>query len=184
MATLPKDLINLVFLEFENGHDMLNFGEINRKYRQVFLQHIVLERKNIKVAMYNRQTIQKHGITRAWHDNGQLWYDHNYLNGMKHGTWYSWWSNGDISGVHNYFQNQRHGSYSSSYPYAKAPGHIYYYHLGKKHGTCRIWYSDQQIMSEINYYHGIKHGICREWKTNGQLASEVNYIHGIKQIEK
>jgi len=62
-----KDLLQLVFLKFEDGHDMLNFSEINRKCNRIFHQHIKIE-KNEKEHEYGmkKHQGQLHGICRGW----------------------------------------------------------------------------------------------------------------------
>jgi len=97
-----KDLLNLVFLELENGHDMINFNEINRKCNQIFHQQIkiTITRHGDKF-MKNIQG-QKHGIRRGWDENGELWYEYNYYQGQRHGIHYEWYSNGQLQYENNY----------------------------------------------------------------------------------
>jgi len=104
-----KDLLQLVFLKFEAGHDMLNFSEINRKCNQVFQQQIKInddqQYDKIMKNIYN----QRHGICRVWRLTGQLYYEHNYYQGQLHGSSRGWWLNGQLMCEHNYLHSQRHG---------------------------------------------------------------------------
>jgi len=154
-----KDLLGMVFSEFENGLDMLNFSEISRRCYQIFQQNIKIEDMNItnEKQMKNIHG-QLHGICRGWWANGKLWYKHNYLSGQKHGICRTWYINGKLAYKHNHYQN-------------------------KKHGICRRWYKNGQLSCEHKYHHGKKHGICRGWHPDGRLEYEDNYLSS-SQIEK
>jgi len=119
---LHKDLLQLVFLEFEDGHDMINFSELNRKCHQIFHQHIKIE-DNINNKIMKNIHGQKHGIYREWYSNGQLRYEHNYVHDLKHGICYGWYPNGQLKYEDNYFH-------------------------GQKHGICRRWYPNGQLGHE------------------------------------
>jgi len=128
---LHKDLLNLVFLEFENGHDMINFSELNHKCNQIFRQQIKIEDDLDIKLMYNNQG-QKHGIARTWYPTyltGQLWYEENYVRGQRHGISRGWYESGKLEYKHNYYQNQLHG-------------------------ICRAWHPTEKLWFEDNYIHG------------------------------
>jgi len=152
---LIKDLLNLVFLEFENGHDMINFSEINRRCHQIFHKNIKVihkletETKYEQKYMKNNQD-QKHGIRRGWRGNRQLKYEYNYIQGQLHGICIGWNKNGQFNSESNYYQ-------------------------GKYHGISRGWYSNGQLKYKTNYVRGQKKGISRGWYSNGVLGYEDHY---------
>jgi len=104
-----KDLLNLVFLKLENGHDMINFSEINRKCNQIFHQQIKImttyANEKIMTNVHNHN--HKHGICRWWHKNGQLWSEDNYLHGKQHGIQRAWYKNGELIYTKNYYHGKK-----------------------------------------------------------------------------
>jgi len=125
-----KDLLQLVFLEFENGHDMLNFSEINRKCNQIFRQHIKIEKNEKEYGMKKHQG-QLHGISRKWRNDGKLWYEDNCYQHQLHGIYREWHKNGQLRYEINYYQDQLHG-------------------------ICRAWYQNGKLHYELNYHCGTK----------------------------
>jgi antitoxin component YwqK of YwqJK toxin-antitoxin module len=39
---------------------------------------------------------ERHGYWEGYHDNGQLWYKENFINGMRYGYWECYWSDGEL----------------------------------------------------------------------------------------
>jgi len=155
---LIKDLLQLVFLELEHGHDMINFSEINRKSHQIFHQEIKVKKSGCEdISMLNKHG-QLHGISRVWDENGQLWWEQNYMHGQLHGIYRRWHQNGQLGYEDNYSQ-------------------------GHKHGISRMWYPNGQLDYADNYHQGQLHGISRWWSDDGKSEYEANYHYGT-QIEK
>jgi len=108
---LLKDILQLIFLEFDQGHDMLNFSEISRRCQRVFHEQIKIvhtpessthhEMKYMK----NRQG-QRHGLVRWWHSTGQLGYSANYFHGQTHGLAREWLPNGTVIYTVSYHHGQ------------------------------------------------------------------------------
>jgi len=91
---LPKDLLNLVFLELDDGKDMLNFSEISRRCNQIFsLEITVIHYKQIygydKSKMVNNEC-QFHGLYRWWYSNGILGLERNYVRDEQIGLSRRW----------------------------------------------------------------------------------------------
>jgi len=126
-----KDLLNLVFLELENGHTMINFSEINRKCNQIFQQQIKIMTTYSNEKIMTNVHNHKHGIYRRFYYNGQLLYDFNFLQGCKHGLWREWYEDGQLGLEKNYSH-------------------------GQLHGICRWWHVNGQFWYEDNYIHGKK----------------------------
>jgi len=86
---LPKDLLNLVFWELEDGHDIINFSEISRRCHQIFRQNLEIVRTvdcngDYKIFTRQKRTQQIYGLCRVWWwENGQLKYKLNYYHGKQ-----------------------------------------------------------------------------------------------------
>lgn len=125
---LPKDLLNIIFWELTDGHDMLNFSEINRVCHQIFRRNIdVIQRYNA-VKMINCHG-DRHGISQIWymHDSA-LGSKNNYYQGYKHGVQRGWHPNGKKWWVTLYQYNKRHGEYIEWSRKGKLLLREYYHH--------------------------------------------------------
>ena len=59
------------------------------------------------------------------------------------------------------------------------------YKDGKRDGLYRIYnIEDSKLTREENYKNGQKHGLCKSFHSNGQLMNEVNYVQGKKDGEE
>jgi len=163
MIAWNKDVLHLIFQNFVNGYDMLNFSEISRGCNKVFHQNIEIvfrsetqDRYAIKFMRNNQGHV--HGIRCSWYTDGMLRYRENYYQDMFHGKNQSWFSNGRQCSISNYFYNLRHGI------------HQMWYQSGKP------WFKD-------NYFLDQQHGMQEEWLDNSQRVVKTYYHHGTK-IEK
>jgi len=95
-------------------------------------------------------------IVRQYYDNGNLWWEENYLKDKLHGLNKTCYKNGNLVHEINYRKNQRHG-------------------------LCRWCWENGNPRWKQNYYKGKLHGLCRAYYENGNLKAEYNYNHG-KQI--
>ena len=128
---------------------------------KILEEHLVLDTiNNIKKFMIPVRTMHIENFedendykTRAWYENGQIKYEHNYKNDRRHGIFRGWYQIGQIRFEEN-FKN------------------------GERHGICKEWYPNGQIYCEEIYKNGKKHGISRELHRNGDLSYEHNYEHG------
>lgn len=50
------------------------------------------------------------GKMKAWHRNGKLWYECNYVNGTRHGTFREYYKSGELAEVVNYELGNLKGS--------------------------------------------------------------------------
>ena len=80
------------------------------------------------------------GLTRGWHENGQLYYESNYVEGKQEGVDRGWYENGQLYYESNYVE-------------------------GKQEGVDRGWYENGQLRYEENYVEGKTVGVQRQWKT-------------------
>lgn len=51
---------------------------------------------------------------------------------------------------------------------------------GKKHGECKFWYEDGQIICKHMYENGKTHGLCQGWYRTGKPRYIKKYEHGIE----
>jgi len=115
MITIHKDLLNLVFLELEYGHDMFNFSEINRRCNQIFYQHITIVKTISPIAgkkvIYTVAKLMNltHGIYRKWDLDGQLIYECHRFHGKWHGVRRQWFSNHQLWYEQNWYHARQHG---------------------------------------------------------------------------
>jgi len=108
-----KDLLGAVFLEIENGHDMLNFSEISRRCYQIFHRHIKIIHTQVHAPfvikysyMINHQ-VQRHGINRWWYSNEKLMYETNWYRNQYHGIRRGWYSDGRFEYEDNYHYGKK-----------------------------------------------------------------------------
>lgn len=132
--SLHKDLITSVFLELDQGCDMLNFSEICRRCHQIFLQQIKVMHKpetdhEYEEARMENSQGQQHGTCCRWYSNGKLRCKHNHFQDRRHGIFHDWWPNGQLWCEHNYIQ-------------------------GQYHGISRVWNALGELIYKYNYYHG------------------------------
>jgi len=95
-------------------------------------------------------------VIRRYYENGQPYYEHNYISGLKHGVSKAWHNNGQISCEHNYQD-------------------------GLKYGVSKDWHNNGQLYSMHNYQHGKLHGLCEDWHDNGKPWCKHTYISGVRQ---
>jgi len=184
---LIKDLLNLVFHAFEDGHDMLNFSEINRKCHQIFHQNIKIENNQLETEtkcerkyMKNNQD-QKHGICR-YVSHREVKYEYNYVQGQLHGIAHAWYQDNTIYFEQRYYQGLLHGIQRAWYPNGILES-VQTLYLGNLHGFLSRWRENGTIRYKYNYHHGQRHGISCGWTPNGQLLFTNNYVNGVQQIE-
>jgi len=150
-----KDLLNLVFHEFEDGHDMINFGEISRRCNQIFHQNIKIDMTDYSSKFMKNNQGQKHGICRQW-TNGRLHFEDNYCHHKLHGITRAWYKNGQLDYIHNWWNHLLHGiSYG--------------------------WHENGQLRYENNWYLDQKHGIQQSWTSQGELLFSVEWYYGHKK---
>jgi len=109
---LPKDLLNIIFWELTDGHDMLNFSEISRKCYQIFQQYIQINYsycQHFKLTMMIAKN-NYHGLIRMWNKHvDTLVRETNYRHGKMHGLCRGWYPSGVLWYHDNYYQNMMHG---------------------------------------------------------------------------
>lgn len=114
MTVWNKDVLHLIFQEFEDGQGMLNFREISRRCHQVFHQNINIVSKPrtweyfARTYMENKNG-QRHGISCGWYSDGNRRHLSNFLHSLEHGYQYGWTINGQTNYIENYYYGKLHG---------------------------------------------------------------------------
>ena len=99
------------------------------------------------------ENIKINGLYQEWHDNGKLYRQHNYVDGIPNGTITEWYSNGQKSLEYNAENDVIYGQYSE------------WHENGKKKTLC-------------NYVNGVINGVYKEWHDNGELKCECVFVNG------
>jgi len=120
----PKDVLALVFDQIENGHDMLNFCEINSKCHQIWTQKVevrkytststsesrlLLAYTRLRQAPKPRRPDQSHGLWRKWTHSGILIGETNYYHNKKHGFEFKWHVDGKYYETNQFRHGWLHG---------------------------------------------------------------------------
>ena len=70
---------------------------------------------------------EAHGSWERYWDNGQLWYNGNYVNGNRHGYFEYYYDNGQLWSKGNYVNGNKHGYWEEYYwSDGKLKSKIYY----------------------------------------------------------
>jgi len=147
---LPKDLLVLVFDQIENGHDMINFGELNQKCHQIWKQKIGIYHgtgRNRWIYTYLRSRGSKfmHGLSRMWLAGtfyDPLGSETNYYYDQQHGQDIFWANDGRISSTTHYCHGKLHG--------------LQFYWIGGKYLDNHFQLSVRDKLSVRIYHHGNK----------------------------
>ena len=92
---------------------------------------------------FNKKSGKLHGNQEGWHENGQLDYQEEYVNGVLSGIKKQWHENGQLK-----FDCKKLN--------------------GKLNGLLKEWYKNGQLKSETTYILGKPEGIQKAWYENGQ----------------
>ena len=86
---------------------------------------------NTRCEYYVRKgTKIKHGISRSWYENDQLWYEYNIVDGKKNGLYREWSEEGQLYSECTYVNDE-------------------------ENGLCRYWYDNGQLRRESTYVNGV-----------------------------
>lgn len=137
-----------------------------------------------------------------WDDNGYLYFEGNYLEGMKHGEfkvfkvnqrllishnyklnvrvgqWINYFHNENIKSIRNYEDGVLHGLFLE-YHCVGTIHKMFNYNKGKINGKYIENYLDGTKHNEINFVNGIKHGESVSWYSNSNIKTKCTYINGL-----
>ena len=107
-----------------------------------------------KPKKYNRK---EKGIYQSWYENGQLYTQCNYKNGILEGLYQRWHEKGQLC----------------------EQGH---YRNGQLEGLYQRWYENGQLQLETNYKNGKPDGLYSYLDEDGELQVQYNYINGQEKV--
>lgn len=115
------------FIELVDNNDELSAWQtVLGNYDWLHLNCFPMERSEVELCAA--------GVGKLWHENGQLWYESNYVDGKEHGLCRRWYENGQLYLEINYKE-------------------------GKLNGLHRAWHPNGQLWIESNYVDGKLRGI-------------------------
>lgn len=126
-----------------------------------------------------------HGVWVGFNQKGDTVFLRSYINGIKHGIWKNdleekYYENGELNGLVRIFRYDNVTLFSKEY--AKFLFEEYYVKDGRKHGVCKIYYTQNQrneygngLHREENYFNGMLMGEVRRYKSDGKLEHIDNY---------
>jgi antitoxin component YwqK of YwqJK toxin-antitoxin module len=94
-----------------------------------------------------------HGISRGWHDNGQLEVEETFVSGISHGPRTRWHQNGT----------------------KKAEAQI---EQGELAGTYTEWHENGQVAVQMRMVKGKPDGMVEAWHPTGELKSRTHFVNG------
>lgn len=89
---------------------------------------------------------QPHGVSRGWHENGQLEVEEHFVRSVSHGPRTRWFASGA----------------------KKSEAQIV---EGIVEGTFTRWHENGQMAASATMLHGVPHGVCKSWHASGKLKS-------------
>ena len=95
-----------------------------------------------------------HGYAAAWHENGELMYTTNYIDGKENGIQRQYYTNGQMISESEY------------------NNHV-------THGFQKIWYEDGTLKAENNFLNGEPHGSVKRYDAAGKLIKHGTFENGV-----
>jgi antitoxin component YwqK of YwqJK toxin-antitoxin module len=112
-------------LIFPHTLDDLNtfykLSQVSKRFHEVSKKYLIkkerINQDGTKEVWTELPSGQRHGLSRGWYTNGQLWRESNYNQGQRHGLSQGWYKVTDqssetlcqIAYKHNYHQGHLHG---------------------------------------------------------------------------
>ncbi len=96
-----------------------------------------------------------------------------WANGQRHGISYAWHANGQLSERRPYNENRKHGQHLGWYSDG-TPKFVLNFKRGVYHGRCQEWYSDGSPYLDCNYVEGQELGSQQSWQRDGSINA--NYV--------
>lgn len=128
-----------------------------------------------------------HGAWVGFDQKGDTVFLRNYMHGVKHGIWKhdleeKFYENGELNGLVRIYRYDNVALFSKER--AKFLFEEYNVKNGRKHGVCKIYYTQNQrneygngLHREENYFNGMLMGESRRYRPDGKLEHIDNYDH-------
>jgi uncharacterized protein len=181
----PDGLINL--REYYLNGEKHGWQEIFTTEGKINYEVLMGNGKLLKGIQYDTlgngiEVIDLKGGTGAYvshHQNHQIKYKSEYINGFQHGKCYLYNALGNLDDEGAYYSNEQHG-YWKWYNDDKALITEGYYNYGNADSTWREFYPNKQAKSEKTFVDGTKNGAYKEYFDNGKIKQKGNYLENKK----
>ncbi len=119
------------------------------------------------------------GIMLTYYENGEVWKEEEFRQGVKKGRTQEFYSSGQLKEVSWYENNIRNGKLNAWWPDGKLEmeGFI---DLGKKTGKWQIYHTNGNLQVYYIYKNNVKHGYSKEYYPDGQLKTRGRYHNNQK----
>lgn len=117
------------------------------------------------------------GKVKAYHSNGNIAADFEFIEGKTNGKDKKYYSNGKADSEGNYDYGLTEGIYREYYPDGKLKEEYNYLH-DNVNGPYKEYNDKGKLIEEGNYYNGMLHGSQKLYDDNGVLKLTLNYYYG------
>lgn len=113
----------------------------------------------------------RHGLIRAWHENGEQQQIGSYRDGKLSGHWRYWDDMGHLEREGDYDESKREGEWKEFYPLGqlKSAG---LYHVDWREGPWKTWHSNGKLESEGEYINNKREGVWKFWLEDGSVDTD------------
>lgn len=118
----------------------------------------------------------EHGEALLWHQNGQVWLQGEYVDGVRQGLWLSWHPNGNKRGEGRLHLNRRIGTWIRWDEKGQKRSEAAY-ELGLAHGKSTVWDEDGNVIETGEYVRRKKHGTWIKY-VDGE-KTETEWVNGV-----
>lgn len=117
------------------------------------------------------------GLVKMYHDDGTLYAEATFNNGIKEGSFKTYHDNGTIKEQGTYKNGEFNGAYDSYFSDKRIEQKCTYMN-GLKEGKCTEYYNNGNIRIQRFYKHDQEQGLCEFYYQNGSIAGRFNYLDG------
>lgn len=114
------------------------------------------------------------GIIKDYYDNGNLYKEFHFKDGVPHGKCFVYYENGKVKEQHTYELGVKNGTWLNYNHHGEIVAEANYLD-GKKHGIWVIKDNKAVKRYEIFYENGKRTGNWKMWNENGNLAMEKDF---------
>ena len=104
-----------------------------------------------------------HGVEREWREDGQLFYEARWANGVQHGLQRMWGSDGALVVRTRFVRGTGLDAWFPHTGSLRALGETRPFVDGERHGPERHWATATRVARETWLSRGLEHGIERSW---------------------
>ena len=105
-------------------------------------------------------------------------YQANYLHGIKHGKEQKYFYNGNLAEERFYTKGKKTGTHRAWWDNNQLKLEQHFDSIGQPKGSHREWYRNGQLSKEFNYRNGQEDGMQKSWDIKGELSANYVVIQG------